>query len=155
MFESALGVATATLAALERRMELPAGWFETNMGPVAENSQWHVKRYRPEARSEHAVALAEKSADDEKSGGGGGGGGVDKSVLLAVHTDPSLISVVLHDAPGVQSGAVGLEYLSAGGAGQWTEVPHHGGVVPFVRFLYTRTVISRVTMNTLQLTHGA
>lgn len=39
MFHSALSVATATLAALERRMQLPPGWFEREFGPVAENSQ--------------------------------------------------------------------------------------------------------------------
>jgi hypothetical protein len=48
MFASALSIARATLAALERRMELPEGWFEKEMGPIADNSQWHVKRYRPE-----------------------------------------------------------------------------------------------------------
>jgi|AntAceMinimDraft_1070359.scaffolds.fasta_scaffold63973_2 hypothetical protein len=117
MFTSALSVATAVLAALERRMHLPEGYFERKLGPIAEHSQWHVKRYRPDARSEHA--------------GAAGADGVDKRVLLAVHTDPSLISVVLHDAPGAGAGAVGLEYLSGGragaGAGQWMEVPLHGG----------------------------
>jgi hypothetical protein len=32
-------------------------------------------------------------------------------VLLPVHTDPSLISLIVHDVPGVRPGALGLEYL--------------------------------------------
>ena len=134
MFDSALGIANATLAALERRMQLPAGWFERQFGPIAQNSQWHVKRYRPEARSKHAIAIANPTA--------AAAGVVDKSVLLAVHTDPSLISVVMHDAPGVQPGAVGLEFLDGGGAGSWTEVPHHGHAVATV---FTGSVLDRVT----------
>ena len=32
-------------------------------------------------------------------------------VLLPVHTDPSLISLLVHDVPGVRPGGLGLEYL--------------------------------------------
>lgn len=87
-----------------------------------------MKRYRPEACSEHAVAaVASKTAPTSQVADVADVADVkSKSVLLPVHTDPSLISVVLHDAPGVQPGAVGLEYLSGGAAGRWTEVPHHG-----------------------------
>ena len=108
MFASALRVARATLAALERRLELPPGWFESELGPIADHSQWHVKRYRPEARSEHAVSVAGTSAATAAAGR------VDARVLLPVHTDPSLISVIIHDAPGVSRGARGLEVLSRG-----------------------------------------
>ena len=129
MFDSGLAVATATLSALERRMTLPDGWFEREFGPLRRHAQWHVKRYRPEARSEHAVAE-------------GPPGETEKHVLLPVHTDPSLISVVFHDAPGVRPGAMGLEYLSRGGAGPWTEVPHHGHAVATV---FTGSVLDRIT----------
>ena len=136
MFASALRVARATLAALERRLELPPGWFESELGPIADHSQWHVKRYRPEARSEHAVSVAGTSAATAAAGR------VDARVLLPVHTDPSLISVIIHDAPGVSRGARGLEVLSRGGAGEWTEVPAHGHAVAVV---FAGSVLDRIT----------
>lgn len=86
-------VAHSVLASIESELALPRGWFKSVLGPFAQHSQWHLKRYVPEAASPHDVT------DDGKH------------VLLPVHSDPSLISLVLHDAPGVQPGAMGLEYL--------------------------------------------
>jgi isopenicillin N synthase-like dioxygenase len=96
--DAAFAAAASIFAAIERQLMLPAGWFESTLGPLQQHSQWHVKRYVPEA------ALAVAVTDDGKH------------VLLPVHSDPSLISLVLHDAPAVQPGAMGLEYLVSGRA---------------------------------------
>ena len=49
------------LNAIERQLALPPGWFETTLGPLAQHSQWHLKRYVPEA------APAVTVTDDGKS----------------------------------------------------------------------------------------
>ena len=124
-FVAALAAAREVLFALERRLALESGWFEHNFGPLGDHAQWHVKRYRPERVSENAI------------------GGDGAAVVLPVHTDPSLVSVVAHDAPGVREGARGLEYLEPlGGRGAWTEVPHHGHGVLTV---FTGSVLDRIT----------
>lgn len=135
LFDVALGVATATLRAMERRMEIPDGWFEDAFGPLASNAQWHVKRYRPKASPPHAVSVAGASRASSASS-------ADKTVLLPVHTDPSLVSVVVHDAAGVVAGAKGLEHLSSGDSGIWTEVPLHGHGVACV---LVGSVMDRIT----------
>ena len=109
-FDSAVEHAAAVLTALERRLAIPEGWFEENLGPIRDHSQWHLKRYRPE----HSPSVATCSDG--------------RRVLLPVHSDPSLISVVVHDRPGTQAGAMGLEYMLQDG--EWREVRAHGhGVV--------------------------
>ena len=135
MHDSALALARGVLAALERHLDVPPGWFEETFGPIADNSQWHVKRYRPERADAHALALAgvTKASKSESS---------DKTVLLPVHTDPSLVSIVLHDAPGVPDGAAGLEFLSKRGRGRWVEVPKHGHDVATV---FVGSVLDRIT----------
>ena len=109
-FATAHGLCLAILAAIEGRLQLPTGWFDQAFGPFDRSSQWHVKRYVPDAAPPQAV-----TADG-------------KQVLLPVHSDPSLISVIVHDAPGVRPGALGLECLAP--RGEWSEVSAHGhGVV--------------------------
>ena len=129
----AQGVAADVLSAIEARMELPPGWFAESLGPFEEHSQWHLKRYRPEQAPPCAIT----------SDG--------KSVLLAVHSDPSIISLIFHDAPGRQDGCMGLEYqappASSGGSGgpaerEWEEVPAHGHAVVTV---LAGSVIDRLT----------
>ena len=137
MHASAYAIALIVFAALERRLALEPGWFDRAFGPRLDlHSQWHVKRYRPETVSPHAVSLPGASAlsptSDEKP----------RHVLLPVHTDPSLISVVLHDAPGVADGAAGLQTLAAGGRGRWTEAPAHGHGVAVV---FVGSVLDRIT----------
>ena len=45
-----------------------------------------------------------------------------------MHSDPSLISLIVHDRDGTNSGALGLECMLSGG--EWSEVAAHGhGVV--------------------------
>ena len=123
-FAAALQTARALLAAIERRLGLPKDWFEDTLGPLSSSSQWHLKRYRPEAAPQHAVT------EDGKL------------VLLAVHSDPSLVSLVFHDAAGKQPGARGLECqrqnppsgtlengsetVAATAGAIWDPVPFHG-----------------------------
>ena len=135
MHDSALALARGVLAALERHLDVPTGWFEETFGPIANNSQWHVKRYRPERADVHARSIAgcTKASKSEQN---------DKTVLLPVHTDPSLVSIVLHDAPISSHGAAGLEFLSARGRGVWVEVPKHGHDVATV---FVGSVLDRIT----------
>ena len=135
MHTSALALARGVLAALERDLGIQPGWFEENFGPIESNSQWHVKRYRPERASVHAVAVAGVSKASKSHA-------EDKTVLLPVHTDPSLVSIVLHDAVGTNDGAAGLEFLSRGGSGSWVEVPHHGHEIATV---FIGSVLDRIT----------
>jgi len=88
LLSAASAAARSLFAALERQMQLPAGWFEACFGPLADHSQWHLKRYCPEAAPPHAT-----TADGRR-------------VMLPVHSDPSLLSLVLHDAPGRQPGGL-------------------------------------------------
>lgn len=135
MHDSALALARGVLAALERHLDVPTGWFEETFGPIADNSQWHVKRYRPERADVHARSIAgcTKASKSEQN---------DKTVLLPVHTDPSLVSIVLHDAPVSSHGAAGLEFLSQRGRGVWVEVPKHGHDVATV---FVGSVLDRIT----------
>ena len=128
-FASALRVARAVFSALERRLEAPAGWFEASYGPLQDHAQWHLKRYVPGEASPHAV-----TADG-------------KLVLLPVHSDPSLISIVLHDAPGAAAGALGLEYMRGGGG--WEEVRAHGHAVAT-----TLTLTLTLTLTAVAVTRG-
>ena len=104
-FAAAADTAQAVLAAIERRLQLPQNWFDSSLGPVRDHAQWHLKRYRQEAAPKHAVT----------SDG--------KLVLLAVHSDPSLISLVFHDAPGRSPGALGLECQVDGRRGATKAAP--------------------------------
>ena len=121
-------IAFRVLAGIERQLELPSGWFERELGPLAEHSQWHIKRYVPEAAAPAAVT------DDGKH------------VLLPVHSDPSLISLVLHDAPGTKRGAMGLEYLLPPSPMRdgpvWEEVGSHGHSIVNV---LSGSVLDRIT----------
>ena len=121
-FESALSLASSVLRALERRMGIPEGWFDESFGPMGDHSQWHLKRYRPE------LAPAELTSNDGRR------------VLLPVHSDPSLISIVVHDSPRNSAGALGLEYLVPGG--EWREVHVHGHRVVTV---FVGSVLARIT----------
>jgi hypothetical protein len=68
------------------------------MGPTDNSSQWRVKQFveAKELPTEIKEPTTTKAADDE-------------NVLLPMHADPSIISVVIHDSPGSDSGAMGLE----------------------------------------------
>ena len=84
-------VATGVLRAIERRLELPDDYFDKELGPTANSSQWHLKQYNVN----ESIDATEMS----------------QSVLLPTHTDPSLISVVIIDSPGVNKGGKVLRFM--------------------------------------------
>ncbi|KAI2490227.1 hypothetical protein MHU86_24356 [Fragilaria crotonensis] len=103
-------IAQTVFTQMELQWNLPHGWFENALGPTNLHSQWHVKEYVPPA-----------DVDDDE--------------WLPMHTDPSLISILVHDAPGKQRGAMGLEYQAlpnSDGKREWLEVPFHGHAVATV-----------------------
>jgi isopenicillin N synthase-like dioxygenase len=120
LFESLHSIAQAVLTQMEIHWNLPTGWFQETLGPTSSHSQWHVKEYVP--------------PDD------------DNDEWLPMHTDPSLISILVHDAPGKYEGAMGLEYQalasSPDGKREWLEIPHHGHAVATV---LVGSVLSYVT----------
>jgi isopenicillin N synthase-like dioxygenase len=85
MFQSLQGIANHILQNMESAMELPKGWFQQNLGPTDTSSQWHMKRY---IQQQHQETEDGSSAQTTESG---------RRILLPMHTDPSLISVVIHD----------------------------------------------------------
>ena len=108
-------VATGVLRAIERRLELPDDYFDNELGPTANSSQWHLKQY-------HVNEPIDAT-----------------EVLLPTHTDPSLISVVIIDSPGVNKGGKGLEVYKKG---KWTEVSHHGHDIAII---FVGSVLSYLT----------
>jgi isopenicillin N synthase-like dioxygenase len=103
LFCSLHEIAIRILSELELQWSIPSGWFEEVLGPTKLHSQWHIKSYVP-------------TEEDEKD-------------WLPMHTDPSLVSVLIHDTPGKQNGALGLQYQSpADGSNEreWLDVPYHG-----------------------------
>jgi isopenicillin N synthase-like dioxygenase len=77
---------------------------------IQSTSQWHIKRYTSTAiddpkhstanNTDHKTRDKNRDLDNNK----------DHKILLEMHTDPSLISVVIHDCPGINDGAMGLQY---------------------------------------------
>jgi isopenicillin N synthase-like dioxygenase len=117
-------VAKNTLKGIARYLNLDnEDWFENAYGPMDKSSQWHVKRYVEPSTSinskegEKKEAEAESSRKGEKSNYDHDQEQKDKMEneeeeieWLPVHTDPSLISIIIHDAPGYNQNAMGLQY---------------------------------------------
>eukprot|EP00816_Leptocylindrus_hargravesii_P001430 CAMPEP_0196819708 /NCGR_PEP_ID=MMETSP1362-20130617/71828_1 /TAXON_ID=163516 /ORGANISM="Leptocylindrus danicus, Strain CCMP1856" /LENGTH=410 /DNA_ID=CAMNT_0042198289 /DNA_START=177 /DNA_END=1409 /DNA_ORIENTATION=+ len=86
-------------------------------------SQWHVKRYQPPPVSTSLSPSTETAIEDD-----------DSVPLLGQHTDPSILSIVVHDVPGINEGCIGLEVQNCEEKGcergssssTWVELPHHG-----------------------------
>jgi isopenicillin N synthase-like dioxygenase len=132
LFDSLHGISTQVLRALERKLELPDNWFQQILGPTDNSSQWHVKRFvkAKEFPTETKEPTMTRNADDE-------------NILLPMHTDPSIISIVIHDSPGSNRGAMGLEYYVPGEKKRtWTEVPLHGHAVATI---LVGSVLSHIT----------
>ncbi len=118
-------VADHALEAIERQLDIAPGWFQKNLGPTKSTSQFHIKRYVvPE--------------DDSGSSDNG------PRVVLPMHTDPSLLSIIVHDAKGRNENAMGLEYISSA-KNTWRPVPFHGHSVAVV---FVGSVLSYMTGNT-------
>lgn len=119
LVESLHSIAQAVLTQMEIEWKIPSGWFQDTLGPFRLHSQWHVKEYVPPA--------------------------ADHDEWLPMHTDPSLISIVIHDAVGKQEGAMGLEYqtpITPDGRRAWHEIPRHGHAVATV---FVGSVLSYIT----------
>ena len=122
-------------------------WFQANLGPTDESSQWHVKRY--------VCPTATGSEKNQSSECDDNGDAEEEIEWLPVHTDPSLISIVLHDVPGKREGAMGLQYqvqdssISTDSNPKslkkiWVDVPWHGHAVATV---FVGSVLSYITGN--------
>lgn len=132
-FESAMkstrsilhSLAMKAVADIESTLELRSGYIQERYGlgtSLEQFSQWHLKRYSDVISDE------------------------DDGLALGVHTDPSILSVVIHDAPEVQPGGWGLQYSKkreipfigdgdatsgektkgSRAAIEWREIPFHG-----------------------------
>lgn len=125
-------VADGVLRAIERRLELPQSYFQQEFGPTRTSSQWHIKRY---------VVKGNDNKSSEQDG---------TEILLPVHTDPSLISVVIIDQVGKNEGGMGLEVFrqrhclqtSILKGGSWKEITHHGHEVAVI---FIGSVLSYLT----------
>lgn len=138
--------------AIERKLQLEPGWFNDNLGPFLSSSQWHMKRYivpnmcesvgqnvddmNVSATSPPGEFIANASSNNEYDF---------NYIVLPTHTDPSLISVVIHDRPGKQNGCQGLRFCTKPKSGSlnehdstarppmnWKEVPYSGHRVAVV-----------------------
>ncbi len=115
MFNSMCNVmAVETLRGIARHLKLDdESWFETCFGPMNESSQWHVKRYvEPKSLDATKTLNTETMEKSKKENEREGQMDEEEEVIewLPVHTDPSLISIIIHDAPGYNQNAMGLQY---------------------------------------------
>ncbi len=96
LLDIAYGVAKDALNAIESELKLDKNYFESTMGDLKSHIQYTLKAYN---------ASENNPPKPLKDAGG-------RLLLLPSHTDPSLISVVIHDHPTREDGA-GLESLSS------------------------------------------
>jgi isopenicillin N synthase-like dioxygenase len=135
-------IAESVLERIESHLELSPGWFQSNvlLGNPMESlpissiesnrvyhHQWHLKNFVFDA-SPNSSALSPPQI-------------YERVVVLPVHTDPSLVSVVILDRPGKQQGAQGLQYWDRQ-ASRWREVETSGHGVAVVLI---GSVLSRIT----------
>ncbi|KAL7529732.1 hypothetical protein ACHAWF_003096 [Thalassiosira exigua] len=154
-------IALGVLGAIERRLELPVGYFQKEVGPTGDASQWHVKRYVRTPRigeSSHSNDPNKSTPHENPSVPNEPENWTQRrEVLLPVHTDPSLISIVIIDREGRHKGGMGLEVFrcaphtgalvdgsakSTSSAGNWEEVSHHGHDVAII---FVGSVLSYLT----------
>lgn len=103
------GIAQNVLSGIAKCMNIEQDWFQANLGPINNASQWHVKRYVTTSPSleynvDDLILGDQHQQTGEKD--------QQEQEILPMHTDPSLISIVIHDRPGIHSGGLGLQYLS-------------------------------------------
>jgi len=147
MFDSMCRViGKSVLRAIARYLKINQDWFKDQYGSMENSSQWHVKRFVEPCLNNQQQEQQELDMDQTKLAAAAGGGGVDDDQgdddvieWLPVHTDPSLISVIIHDSPGMNKGAMGLEYQTTATSTIsdkleqkkriWNEVESHGHAV--------------------------
>jgi isopenicillin N synthase-like dioxygenase len=128
-------LAVKAIKYIETTIGLESDYMEKKYGlstAIIQHSQWHLKRYASEVDNDDTLALG-------------------------VHTDPSIVSVVIHDAPQVQSGGWGLQYstkkiIDKGEdeitiTSQWNEVSFHGHSVATIMVGAAFARISQVGEN--------
>ena len=114
-FHSLHTIATRVMSGIENSLEIKEQWFEATLGPTSTSSQWHVKRYVDDTQPSQPADSVDTARKQD-----------DIDVLLPMHTDPSLVSVVVIDAPACQPLARGLQYFWNG---EWNDIPCHGHAV--------------------------
>jgi hypothetical protein len=103
------------LLALERKLQLPVGYFQDTLGPTISNSQWHVKEYITSnttvpTTTNTTTTTNDKIGDNDTDDSHDDDDDDDILELLPTHTDPSILSVVIHDQENGACGAQGLQY---------------------------------------------
>ena len=153
-------IAQQVIRGIAEHLQIDSEWFQDHFGPMEQSSQWHIKRFvQPNEEHlhgttsglsgdkvmEHHVQQQKQSQQQQQ---------YSEMEWLPAHTDPSLISVVVHDAPGVQPGGLGLEYqvsirdsLDASGDSSkttriWKQVENHGHAVATI---LSGSVLSYIT----------
>jgi isopenicillin N synthase-like dioxygenase len=116
-------ISNGVLEAIEKRLHLPQFYFRNELGPMETSSQWHLKRY-----DIHSPDLIDQDLDQEPE-------------ILPMHTDPSLISVVLLDRPGINMGCMGLQVYQSEES-MWKEIDHHGHDIAII---FVGSVLSHLT----------
>lgn len=143
MFDSMCRViGKSVLRGIARYLNIDELWFESQYGSMENSSQWHVKRFVEPSIHPRGMDGDNANMSGEVNGNHGdekGDGDGDEEVIewLPVHTDPSLISVVIHDVPGKNVGAMGLEYQISSPVSDesqqkkriWKQVESHGHTV--------------------------
>ena len=144
-------VANGVLRAIERRLELPNLFFRDEFGPTDNSSQWHVKRYNINAVDhKHTIIDEEEGASNESTTTSSKlESRKEADIFLSVHTDPSLISVVILDQIGTNEGGQGLQVYhptntktQINKSGTYKEITHHGHDVALV---FVGSVLSYLT----------
>eukprot|EP00957_Ditylum_brightwellii_P097124 7396824-Ditylum_brightwellii.AAC.1 len=74
-------------------------WFQGKLGPTCTSSQWHVKQYVSPPPPPLPPLSTQNGINNINSDDDNNDNDKDKNVLLPIHTDPSLISIVIHDKP--------------------------------------------------------
>jgi hypothetical protein len=170
MFWSLHGIADRVLLAIETKLELSenpddsesnttnrhesissktprVGWFQRHLGPTNTASQWHMKRFVIGEEEEEEERADIQSATTSRTETG-------ERITLPMHTDPSLISVVIHDSHGdgksendlfdgtkEAPGALGLQYFHPKEK-RWEEPEAHGYQVATV---FVGSVLAHLT----------
>ena len=169
MFESMCNViAKDVLRGIARHLKIEEDWFHDTYGPMDLSSQWHIKRYtQPNNNADDADAANGDGEKEKMKDENIHSKEAEKDIQtqtqqqtqqeeeeespiaiewLPIHTDPSLISIIIHDAPGTNPLAMGLEYqappATKGEQRVWKEVGWHGHAVATV---FCGSVMSYIT----------
>lgn len=145
-------IACPILEAIATYLELnDKNWFQNTFGPTSLHSQWHVKRFvYPTSLSSMTCTTTPDNNNDTNNNN------TDSNSMewLPTHTDPSLISIIIHDAPYSVSGGMGLQYQMVQVPSHttttrmnpilWKEIPRHGHGIATI---LVGSILSTITGN--------